>query len=126
MSDYLKKLSLIILALIFTTLCIYFLMWGYSQSNNTQDTVNNVLWKQVTEKQLKQLTEDNFNNMYDKYNSINRDLQDYQYSTGKRIESLESRVGRLENQISNSNPVNITNNNSGNSLSTIQQRESDK
>lgn len=58
---------------------------------------------QSTEERLRQQNDNYYNEIYDRYSRIHRDLNDYQYMTNRRLESLESRVNRIEKSFAREN-----------------------
>lgn len=72
---------------------------AYITWEKSQDSLETGLWLQSTEQQLKNQNESYYNDLYDRYSRIHRDLNDYQHQTNQRLQSLENRVDRLEKSI---------------------------
>lgn len=101
----------IFLAAILFTLCALVLMWGFSITMSSEDSVNQMLWRQSVEKKIEDAQATFQNQIYDRYSRLDRNLNDYQYIIGKRVESLENRVKNLEKTIQSSqSQINIENN----------------
>lgn len=83
---------------------------AYITWEKSQNTLETSLWLQSTEQQLKNQNEDYYNDLYDRYSRIHRDLNDYQYQTNKRLESLENRVSALETSMheSKTSPISVS------------------
>lgn len=75
---------------------MFFLYITWEESS---DSVNTNLWLQSTEKRLEEQNDRYYNELYDRYSRIHRDLNDYQYQTNKRLESLENRIDSLEKSV---------------------------
>jgi len=108
--EFITKLSCTVLAALIITLCALTIMWSGSEFMTTNKSVNNMLWRQATEKQLQDQSDRYKDELYDRYSKINKNLNEYQYITGKRIESLENRVKILEENSKGSSFINIQSN----------------
>lgn len=90
--DCIKIFVVVVTASMITILYII-----YEDAGESTDTS---LWLQSVEQQLEEQNNNYYNELYDRYSRIHRDLNDYQYITNKRLESLENRVNQIEQNIS--------------------------
>lgn len=82
-----------ILLLVFITVLVVVIVW-----TDSEDSLDRGLWLQSTEQQLKEQNEQYYNELYDRYSKLQRDLIDYQKNTNNRIDILESRIESLESR----------------------------
>lgn len=75
---------------------VAFMIINYNDSNKA---LNTKLWLQSAEQQLELQNDKYYNELYERYSRIHRDLNDYQYNTNTRLSSLESRVNALEGRV---------------------------
>lgn len=78
-------------------MCLVFFV--YNTWDNSSKAIDTNLWLQSTERQLKNQNEEYYNELYDRYSRIHRDLNDYQYQTNRRLTSLENRIDRIEESV---------------------------
>lgn len=88
MSKTLKLSSIIII----TALSLSVLIYTFDSIYSTKRTTNDLLWKQSVQQQLKERTEEYQNEIYNRYSRLERDLNNYQYNTNKRLDHLEDRL----------------------------------
>lgn len=104
MSKTIKLSSLIII----TALSLSILVYTFDSIYSTKEKTNNILWKQSVEQQLKERTEHYQNEIYDRYSTLERRMNNYQYNTNERLDHLEDRlrdngviINNLNNQTNN-------------------------
>lgn len=90
-----ERLSII--ALIF--LGVSLVLLSVRSVDDTYESAVRVSWMQSTERQLRQENERYYNDVYDRYSRMSRDLTNYQRSTNERIESANKRIEKLKKRI---------------------------
>lgn len=96
------------LLIIITTLSFAAVTYIVNIYTITQNSFDSMLWRQSIKSQLQEQNEHYYNEIYDRYSQMHRDLNNYQSNTNQRLNSLENRVGSLEEnnrgiQINNTN-----------------------
>ena len=71
----------------------------YSVYMDTSNSLNTGLWLQSVEQQLQNTTEQYFNELYDRYSVLNRDMVEFQYNNNERYSMLERRIENLEERV---------------------------
>lgn len=90
-----ERLSII--ALIFIGVCLVLL--SIRSVDETYESASRLSWMQSTERDLRSQNERYYNDVYDRYSKINRDLTNYQRLTNKRIESANQRLEEIKERI---------------------------
>lgn len=85
---------LLILSGIVSLLGFLYIVWEDSSNNASTH-----IWLQSAENRLEEQNEQYYNELYERYSRIHRDLNDYQYQTNKRLEWLENRITTMEKSI---------------------------
>lgn len=86
-----------------TTVGVFLVVFLYTTWKESSYSIDTSLWLQSAERRLEDQNERYYNELYDRYSRVHRDLNDYQYLTNQRLESLEGRLRNIENSIERQN-----------------------
>lgn len=95
------------LLLLVSTACLSIIFYAVQSSISSHNAVNNALWRNSVEKRLEETSEQYYDEVYDRFSAMHRDLNTYQYNANERMRSLDNRIENLEKNT----PINITNTN---------------
>lgn len=108
MEKCLKKLLREIILIAIFMCGVSLAVFTYTVWNNSGDALERGLWLQSTEQQLKEQNDEYYNELYNRYSKIQRDMIDYQKSTNNRMDILEKRIESLEKRLLQGSSMNTT------------------
>ena len=95
------------LLLLMSTTCLSVVFYVVQSSVSSHNAVDNALWRDSVEKRIEEKSEKYYDEVYSRFSTMHRDLNNYQYNTTQSLRSLDNRIENLEKN----NSVNITNTN---------------
>lgn len=99
MKKSLKRLSRDCVRLVVISVIVSLGFFIYNVWDTSSHYTDTRLWLQSTERQLKNQNESYYNELYDRYSRVHRDLNNYQSNTQIRLRRLENRISSIEDAV---------------------------
>lgn len=109
--------NFMVVCIVITMLTLFGSILIYTSSSlvKSRSSLDNMVNQQAVERKLQEQNERYYNDLYERYETAIRNLDDYQTDTNNQVEHLRERLERIEGHLDrNSNNITINNDNSSN------------